>query len=328
MSNILVLPRPGASPSSNSTPSTIPAPSEASFIATFGALLPPASYLQTSHGRAAYYTLPPSAPASTSISRVLLIHGVQTPAIGLQPLLKSLSALFPNTHFALLDLWGHGLSETPVTPHTPELFHELIFALLKHLDWPNAHLVGYSFGGSTVATFAAKYPDLVASVALVAPAGLIPSSMFNDAQKGYLADGNGDNALEEKAKDWILEFLEGEGGLVVPSDWKERVARGEVVAEAVREWEMREHPGHVASVVGVFRDGGVLDRHAVFEEVARKGEVKVFCVLGELDGVCSVASLEAVGMQNVKVVKGVGHGVVRERAGEVAELIGGFWKTL
>lgn len=39
------------------------------------------------------------------------------------------------------------------------------------------------------------------------------------------------------------------GQLNIPADWKQRVEKGEVVAEAVREWQIREHPGHVASVV-------------------------------------------------------------------------------
>ncbi|KAK1139169.1 hypothetical protein N8T08_001225 [Aspergillus melleus] len=320
----LVLPRPGASTSSTTT---IPAPSEAAFVATFGALLPAAQYLQTPHGRAAYYSIPPSSftSSSSTITRVLFIHGVQTPAIGLQPLARALSSRFPHAHCVLIDLWGHGLSETPVLPHEPALFHALILALLTHLDWPSAHLVGYSFGGSTVASFAATYPALVSSMVLVAPAGLLRAADFTDEQRGYLAGG--DAVLESKARAWIFEFLEG-GGLVVPADWKERVSRGEVVAEAVREWQMKEHRGHEASVVGVFRDGGVLDRHAEFEEVVRRGEVRGLSVLGELDDVCSVGDLEKVGMRNVVVVKGVGHAVVRERVEEVAGLVEEFWKTL
>ncbi|KAI9042762.1 alpha/beta fold hydrolase [Aspergillus affinis] len=323
-----VLPRPGASITST-TP--IPAPSESAFVATFGAVLPAAQYLQTPHGRAAYYSLPPSSPtptsssSSTPITRVLFVHGVQTPAIGLQPLARALSSRFPHAHCVLIDLWGHGLSETPVLPHEPGLFHGLLLALLTHLDWSSAHLIGYSFGGSTVTSFAAKYPVLVSSLVLVAPAGLLSASQFSDEQRGYLAGG--DAVVEAKARAWILEFLEG-GRLVVPADWKERVSRGEVVAEAVREWQMKEHRGNEASVVGVFRDGGVLDRHAEFEEVVRRGEVRGLSVLGELDDVCSAGDLEAVGMRNVVVVKGVGHAVVRERVEEVAGLIEEFWKTL
>jgi pimeloyl-ACP methyl ester carboxylesterase len=158
---------------------------------------------------------------------------------------------------------------------------------------------------------------------LVAPAGLLYTSEFTDVQRSYLRGGEGS---EEQARAWIFEFLEG-GKLVVPSDWKERVGRGEVVAEAIREWEMKEHDGHSASVVAIIRDGGVLDNDAEFAKAAKSG-IPNLSVLGELDGAVSVEKLEHVGMRNIAVVPQVGHGVVRERVPEVAGLIEDFWKGL
>ena len=327
MSNpLIVLPRPGTAPSSDAA-QPILAPSEAAFVATFGNRLPPASYLQTPHGKAAYYELLPSSPTSTdgpqSVSRVLFVHGVQTPAIGLQPLASALSSRFPSAHCVLVDLWGHGLTETPLVVHDPALFHGLLEAVMAHLRWTDAHFIGYSFGGSTTASFAAAHPERVASMVLVAPAGLRRTALLNEVQRGYLRGGEG---LEEAARDWILEVLEG-GRLVVPSDWKERVGRGEVVAEAVRNWEIKEHAGHVASVVAIFRDGGVFDKHAEFAQAAMTG-IKCRCVLGELDDLCSVQDLTELGLQDVVVVPQVGHGVVRERVLEVAGFIEDFWNSL
>jgi pimeloyl-ACP methyl ester carboxylesterase len=194
---------------------------------------------------------------------------------------------------------------------------------MVHLGWDDAHLVGYSFGGSTTATFAVAHPERVASIVLVAPAGLLYTSEFTEVQKSYLRGGE---ELEEQARAWIFEFLEG-GHLVVPSDWKEKVERGEVVAEAIRDWEVREHEGHSASVVAIFRDGGVLDNDAEFVKAAKTG-IPNLSVLGELDDVVSVEKLERVGMRNIAVVPQVGHGVVRERVPQVASLIEDFWKGL
>ncbi|KAL6237191.1 hypothetical protein BDW75DRAFT_204480 [Aspergillus navahoensis] len=319
-SNLIVLPRPGQVTNGQ----VITGPSEAAFVRTFGQVLPPASYLPTRNGRVAYYKHSPTKDDPTSsIRRVLFIHGVQTPAIGLQPLAKELSTRFPSAQCVLVDLWGHGLTDTPVAPHEPALFHQLIEALMDHLGWHDAHMIGYSFGGSTTATFAAARPDRVSSMVLVAPAGLLREARFTDEQKSYLRGGDG---VEEGAKDWILEFLEG-GQLIVPSDWQERVARGEVVAEAVRDWELRNHPGHQASVVGVFRDGGVFDRHAEFRR-AGEGGVPTLCVLGEMDDICSAQDLYDVGLKNVAMISQVGHGVVRERVPEVAHHVETFWRGL
>lgn len=327
MSNTpIVLPRPRIHEEQGDE-SPIQAPSEAAFVATFGNILPNVSFVHTMYGKTAYYSLPPSSPAPADrakpISRVLFVHGVQTPAIGMQPLASALRSRFPYAHLVLFDLYGHGLSDTPIVSHDPIRFRFLITALMMHLDWEDAHFVGYSFGGSTVAIYAAFEPERVLSMSLVAPAGLLRTSELCELEKSYMRGGEG---LEERAREWILEFLEG-GKLAVPSDWKERVGRGEVVAEAVRDWQMRKHKGHAASVVGIFRDGGVFDQHAEFAKAAKTG-IKNVCVFGELDDLCSVQDLHDVGMQNVAVVPQVGHGVVRERVPEVAELIENFWKKI
>ncbi|KAH8886280.1 alpha/beta-hydrolase [Thozetella sp. PMI_491] len=325
---LIVLPRPGASkPSEKVQP--ISAPSEAAFTAAFGNLLPRASYLHTKNGKAAYYELPRSSPASaedtTPISRVLFVHGVRTPAIGLHPIASALSSRFPRAQCVLVDLWGHGLTDTPFVAHDQPLFHELLEALMAQLGWEDAHFVGYSFGASTTATFAAAKPERVASMVLIAPAGFIRSAKFDETERGYLRGGEG---LEEQAKTWTLEFLEG-GPLVVPSDWEERVARGEVVPEAVKDWQMKHHEGHAASVVAVLRDGGALDNHAAFAQAAKTGR-KYLCILGELDDLSSVQDLHDVGMRNVAVVLQAGHDVVRqkEKVPDVAQLIDDFWSKL
>ncbi|KAJ5407879.1 hypothetical protein N7509_001762 [Penicillium cosmopolitanum] len=324
--NSTVLPRPWTRTEYGSE-SPIQAPSEAAFVKQFGNVLPEAQFMPTMYGKAAYYSLSPSSSAPANIkkpiSRVVFVHGVQTPAIGMQPLASALKSRFPYAHCVLVDLWGHGLSATPIIAHDADRFHQLIDGLMLTLRWDDAHFIGYSFGGSTVASYAALEPGSVASMVLVAPAGLLRSSELSEVERGYMRGGEG---LEDRSREWVFEFLEG-GQLVVPSDWKERVERGEIVAEAVRDWQMKNHKGHAASVVGIVRDGGVFDKHAEFATASKAG-VKNFCVLGELDDLCSVQRLKEVGMENVAVVPQVGHGVVRERVLEVAGHIEEFWKKI
>ncbi|CAO2647095.1 Nn.00g080170.m01.CDS01 [Neocucurbitaria sp. VM-36] len=320
-SSEFVLPRPGGALNPSQPP--IPGPTEKAFTETFGKLLPAAKYLNTTNGKAAYYEISPSSSGSTShvIERVLFIHGVQTPALGILPLARALHSSFPSAHFVLVDLWGHGLSDTPVIPHEASLFHKLLDDLLDQLNWPSAHLVGYSFGGALTVGYTASRPSRVQSFTLVAPAGLIQSSKFTPEEHAHLRGGD-----EVAARKWVIEWLEG-GELVVPTDWKERVGRGEVVASAIKEWQMREHPGHTASVVAIFRDGGVMDIDAEFVRAVQTG-IPSISVLGELDGVCSEVRLKNVGLANVFVIPQGGHGVVRERVPEVAAFITDFWTKL
>ncbi|THY32795.1 alpha/beta-hydrolase [Aureobasidium pullulans] len=320
-----IIPRPGTE--SNSPTSPIPGPSEEHFTSTFGTLLPPAQYLKTSNGQIAYYTFSSTSSAktttttTTSRSRVLFLHGVQTPSLGLLPLATSLHTSFPEAEFVLLDLYGHGLSATPLVPHTPSLFHELIDQVLDHLKWPSCHLLGYSFGGATSMGYISSSPSRAAkviSISLVAPAGLWkPASLDN-------------NKLESAdygiAKSYVLELLEG-GPLIVPSDFASRIARGEIVAEKIREWQMVNHKGHTASVIAIVRDAGVLARPEVYKKAVATG-IPIVAVLGKTDDVVYEKGLNGVGVENVHVVEGAGHAVVRDKVPEVAAHIERFWKGI
>ncbi|KAI4726497.1 alpha/beta-hydrolase [Aureobasidium sp. EXF-10728] len=313
------IPRPGAETPEPVT--SIPGPSEESFTNTFGRLLPSANYLSTAYGKIAYYTYAPSSGPTTYPERVLFIHGVQTPALGLQPLASTLHTKFPSSTFVLCDLWGHGLSSTPLVPHAPSLFHWLIDSLLEHLDWDSCHLIGYSFGGSTAISYIASSDQRakrITSTSLIAPAGLWRSDSMNE---------NKLNSTDfSVAKEHVLELLEG-GPLVVPQDWQERVAKGEIVAEKVREWQMEHHAGHTASVVAIVRDGGVFGLQDTYAAAAKTG-VPVIAILGETDDVVYEKDLRAAGIDNVVVVQGAGHAVVRQKVSEVAKQIEGFWTGL
>ena len=337
MSNTLVLPRPG---STFAPKDPIPGSSESAFTTTFGKLLPPAQYLQTDIGKAAYYVLPPTSPAppqdtnaqdSNAPRRVLLIHGVQTPALGMLPLTLKLQQAFPSTEIAMLDLWGHGLSDTPVQPHEGPLFHRLIDSLLTHLGWladDGVGLVGFSFGAvltmGYIASLAAERRGAICSYALVAPAGLVRKAWFTSTQRGYLSL---DCAPEDEAKAaaWVESVLEG-GERRVPEDWQDRVSRGQVVAEALREWQVKHHAGHSASVTAIFRDGGVTDNDELYVRAKGTG-VPSLVVLGADDDLSTEKEISDFGF-DVRVVKEAGHSVVRDKAGEVAECIAEFWRGL
>jgi pimeloyl-ACP methyl ester carboxylesterase len=318
-----LLPRPGTETSSPME--SIPGPTEEFFTQTFGHHLPPTTYLSTSYGKLAYYTFSPATQPTTitspSPSRILFLHGVQTPALGLSPLAECLHSSFPAAEFVLVDLWGHGLSSTPIIAHSPSLFHAAIDAVLEALHWSSCHLVGYSFGGSLATSYiasSAQRAEAIQSLSLIAPAGLWRTKDL-DAAKLY-------SPSFSVAKSHVLDLLEG-GPLVVPNDWASRVSRGEIVAEKVREWQMQHHSGHTKSVISIVRDGGVFGQEEVYQQAAKTG-IPMIAVLGETDDVVFEKDLEEVGVENVVVVKGVGHGVVRQEVAEVAKHIGNFWEGL
>ncbi|MGD9537621.1 MAG: acetoin dehydrogenase dihydrolipoyllysine-residue acetyltransferase subunit [Alphaproteobacteria bacterium] len=72
------------------------------------------------------------------------------------------------------DLPGHGQSSKQVGNATLGEFTQVLHDLLDKLDVPKAHLAGHSMGGAIALEFALAHPGRVASLTLIAPAGLGP----------------------------------------------------------------------------------------------------------------------------------------------------------
>ncbi|KAI0864453.1 alpha/beta-hydrolase [Xylaria cubensis] len=296
----------------------IPAPSYESFTSRFGDAFPKPKFLESDLGITAVYELPP--PSGQPKRQVLMIHGLNTPALGLVPLAKELQALDPDAHVVLFDLWGHALSSTPSLPHTPHIFESQIYQVLSFMKWTSAHILGYSFGGSVLTKFALHNLWVVQSATLLAPAGMVNKANFGERMRELLDDPTG---REAEAIDSVLSFLEG-GPLVVPSDWQERVKRGEFVAEAFREWELKSHRGYSHSVYSMFKEGNVYGCEDYFRRFAQL-PLKKLTVLGETDAVCDKHKLDSLGFDNVHVVAKNGHAVVRTAPGEVARIVYEMW---
>ncbi|KAH7311312.1 Alpha/Beta hydrolase protein [Stachybotrys elegans] len=294
---------------------SIAPPSPEDFTARFGNAFPRPQLLKSDLGTTAVYDLP---PPGQSKRHVLIVHGLNTPAIGLWPLAKELQALDPDVHIVLFDLWGHGLSSTPLVAHAQHIFHSQIFQVLGFMQWSSTHLLGYSFGASTVLQFALYNPKLVLSVGLLAPAGILRTELFPPEMLQLLHSDK-----EEEATKVVLDFLEG-GPLQVPADWQKRTSAGQVVAEAFREWELENHAGYRHSVLSMVRDGGVYGCQDLFREFARR-PVKRVAVIGELDDVCLESQLVDLGFTGIEIVK-ANHGLVRTHAHHVAGIVHRFWQ--
>ena len=291
-------------------------PSYEDFLARFGNAFPKPQFLESDLGNTAVYDLEPAKEAKR---QVLLIHGINTPALGMLPLARELQALDSHAHIVLFDLWGHGLSSTPLVAHTPQIFHSQILQVLAHMSWSNAHLVGFSFGGATTATFANYNPGVASSLTLIAPAGLMSRQALS-AQLEELLDGNN---KESEAAQGVLEWL-GAWHQEVPEGWQEDMRSGRVIAKALKQWELDEHQGYRSSVLSMIRDGGVFEREEIFRQFAKLPTRKI-AILGETDDVCSKEQLLAVGLSHIEVIEQADHELVRTRAGEIAQIVHHFW---
>jgi pimeloyl-ACP methyl ester carboxylesterase len=76
----------------------------------------------------------------------------------------------------MFDARGHGLSDPPTSSDPPDVQVEDLAGLIKELKLNRPILMGHSMGSSSVARFAAKYPDVARAVILEDPGLVRPAT--------------------------------------------------------------------------------------------------------------------------------------------------------
>ena len=106
-----------------------------------------------------------------------------------------------------LDLPGHGESSKDVGAGDLDAFAETLGGFLDAVGAARAHLVGHSMGGAVALAYALDHPDRVASLTLVAAAGL-GEDIDPDYIDGFVA------AERRRELKGVLELLFADQGLV------------------------------------------------------------------------------------------------------------------
>ena len=121
--------------------------------------------------------------------KVLLLHGISTPSIAFAGMAKLL--VERGCRVMLFDLFGRGYSDTPdpaVYRQDMGLWTSQILLVLSSskLAWTGTDrftMVGYSMGGGISASFVSYFPEMVESLVLIAPGGLIRPSRISRSSK-------------------------------------------------------------------------------------------------------------------------------------------------
>jgi len=124
---------------------------------------------------------------------VLLIHGISTSCMTLKVIADAL--VEKGCRVLMFDLFGRGYSDAPGDlPYDTRLFvTQVLLALASSpLAWTGKDalsVIGYSLGGGIAANFAATFPDMVETLILLAPSGLIRPENIGRASRLVFTSG-------------------------------------------------------------------------------------------------------------------------------------------
>jgi pyruvate dehydrogenase E2 component (dihydrolipoamide acetyltransferase) len=235
---------------------------------------------------------------------VLFIHGFGSDHASW--LFNHLAAAETRPAYAV-DLLGHGGSAKEVADGTALTLATSVAGLLDHLGLERVHLVGHSLGAAVATLVAAANPRRVASLALIAPAGLGPSinSAFLD---GFLQEVRGKKLRP------VLEMLVADPELVT-SDMVEDVLK------------FKRLDGAEAALTKIRNANlpGDTQRISITKDLADL-TVPVLVVVGEGDRIIPPEqSASLPGAAQRVVVKGAGHLPHMEKSGEVNAALAKLW---
>ena len=227
--------------------------------------------------------------------KVLLVHGISTPCLALGSVA---TGLVEKGHRVLLfDLFGRGYSDTPADlNHDIRLFSTQILLVLTSspLSWTGAGsgkfaLLGYSLGAGISAAFASYFPDLINSLILIAPSGLIRPHNLGRANRLVYSQGVIPEAILHRAVKRRLKTPLFPSNTPVDSEnlGARDAVKGEMNLESNDHVMLsKKHPGvtiesavshqvdHHAGFVGAFmssiRNGPIIEQHALWRKIARR----------------------------------------------------------
>jgi pyruvate dehydrogenase E2 component (dihydrolipoamide acetyltransferase) len=231
---------------------------------------------------------------------VLLLHGF---GADLNTWMFTQPALAEGRRVIALDLPGHGGSAKEVGSGNAERLTEVVESGLETLAITRVHLVGHSMGGAIAASLALRRPELVATLTLIASAGVGPdiNAAFID---GFVRSVRRRETVE------VLNLLVFDPALVSRTMVEDvlRYKRLDGVAEAL------------GTIAGAWFSGGrqSLD---LAEQIATL-QLPVQIIWGREDRIIPVSHAAALASRlPVHILEQAGHLPHMEKAGEVNRLV-------
>jgi pyruvate dehydrogenase E2 component (dihydrolipoamide acetyltransferase) len=235
---------------------------------------------------------------------IVFIHGF---GADLNTWMFNQPALAENRRAVALDLPGHGGSTKALDSGADAAaFADVLARALAALAIDRAHVVGHSLGGAVAVVFAAAHPERVASLTLIAPAGL-GAEINADFINGFI------KAQRRRDMQDVLALLVHDAALVSRQMVEDvlRYKRLDGVQSALEAVAAASFPNGTQANP----DPGIIATLAPPMQI----------IWGREDRIIPAAQAEAMtGRALIHIIDGAGHLPHMEKAGEVNRLIAGF----
>jgi pyruvate dehydrogenase E2 component (dihydrolipoamide acetyltransferase) len=237
---------------------------------------------------------------------VLLLHGF---GADLNSWMFTQPALSDGRRTIALDLPGHGGSTKDIGSGDADAFVDMVDGALAELGIDRVHLVGHSMGGAIAALVAARRPERIVSLTLIAPSGLGPeiNAAFID---GFVRMARRRDAVE------VLNLLVHDPALVSRT----------MVEDVLRYKRIDGVKTALETIARAWFAGGRQTRDIRAEITALAAPVQI--IWGHDDKIIPVTHAEALASRlPVHILDAAGHLPHMEKAGEVNRLIRRFIET-
>lgn len=239
------------------------------------------------------------------------IHGLTTSSYVWGGLTRGLALM--GFRILIFDHYGRGYSDRPKAAHDDAFYLTELEDLLAHENvGGDITLIGYSMGGAIAALFAAKHPDRVRQLILLAPAGmgLVRSRLNRFITQTPLIG------------DWLmLAFFPRQlrKGIKSEADTKTQVKNIGDMQQAELEWR-----GFVPAVLASLR--GVLGRGLKAEhQIIHRAGIPVLAIWGREDTVISMSSVGVLAEwsrnAHQEVIDGATHALTYTHADQILDII-------
>ncbi len=265
----------------------------------------PGEFIKLSDGVVSYYW---KGPQDGNI--VVLVHGLSTPKFVWDGNVDALTEA--GYRVLAFDHLGRGFSDRPDVVYDANHYDKELLELLDGLGIQSpVNLVGYSMGGGNVVGFAARHPERVNKLILIAPAGFVPK--YSGLASMVLIPWLGDWLMAMVGKNAVLESLQKEvnAGL----------ARPDMVDLFEAQFKYR---GYLPSILSTMRNYPMYDLSKDYEAVGRT-DIPTYAIWGTEDSLVLFEGTEKVkkAIPQVKIfpVEGAEHSVTYARAAEVNRIL-------